>query len=361
MSLLTPGIELVERGLLPDALVRLAIRHLCRQRLAQLDSTRADEWEPWEMSLRNALHSGPIAPLAEKANEQHYELPPEFFAAVLGPRRKYSCCFWDEGISTLAAAEEAALQITCDRAELADGQEILELGCGWGSLSLWMAERYPRARVTAMSNSSPQRHYIEQQAARRSLRNLRVITANIDDFRPERSDDFGERFDRIVSIEMFEHLRNYERLFACLASWLKPDGRLFVHHFCHRDTSYAFETQGAADWMGRYFFSGGMMPSADLLTHFSRHLAVHRHWTWNGDHYRRTAECWLVNLDEQRDKVLPILARAYGPRGARRWFHRWRMFFLAVAELFGYRDGQTWYVKHSLLMPTSESVQLANV
>lgn len=352
MNPLQYGIELVERGFVPDAVVRLGIRQLCRQRLAQLSAVGPGRCAIGETPLDEALRSGPIAPLAEKANEQHYELPPEFFAAVLGPRMKYSCCLWDDGVTTLAQAEEAALQVTCDRAMLADGQSILELGCGWGSLSLWMAERYPQADIMAMSNSALQRQHIEEQIARRGLINLRVVTANVNDFEPDRSAMFGAPFDRVVSIEMFEHLRNYERLLAQVASWLKPDGRLFVHHFCHRDASYAFETDGASNWMGRYFFSGGMMPSTDLLTHFSRDLTVEHRWIWNGDHYRRTAECWLAHLDQRRDTLLPVLVRAYGPRDARRWFHRWRVFFLAVAELFGYDGGQPWCVAHSLLTPS---------
>lgn len=352
MSLLQRGIDLTERGYLPDALVRLSIRRLCRQRLADLSARTHGSADVAEVAFRTALRGAPIAPLAEKANEQHYELPPEFFAAVLGPRMKYSCCLWTDGVPTLAAAEEAALQATCEHAGLADGQQILELGCGWGSLSLWMAEHYPNARITAMSNSTPQRRYLEAQIGNRGLDNLRVVTANISDFEPRAADGFAARFDRVVSVEMFEHMRNYERLLARIASWLESDGRLFVHHFCHREASYAFETEGAANWMGRYFFSGGLMPSAGLLAHFDRDLAVERRWTWSGEHYRRTAECWLANLDRRRDEVLPVLARAYGPRDARRWLQRWRMFFLAVAELFGFDGGRPWHIVHQVLAPT---------
>lgn len=359
MNPLQYGIELVEHGLVPDVLVRLGIRRMCRQRLQQLGPVGSARRAAAEQSIDASLRSGPIALLTDKANEQHYELPPEFFTAVLGPRMKYSCCLWDEGVSTLAQAEEAALRVTCDRASLANGQEILELGCGWGSLSLWMAEHFPGARITAMSNSAPQRRFIEERIARLGLTNLRVVTADINRFEPLASAGFGERFDRVVSIEMIEHLRNYERLLSRVASWLKPEGRLFVHCFCHRDATYAFETDGAANWMGRHFFSGGMMPSADLLTQFSRDLTVERQWTWNGDHYGRTAECWLANLDQRRDQVLPVLARVYGPRAARRWFHRWRVFFLAVAELFGYEGGEPWCVTHSLLAPTAARTLVA--
>ena len=267
---------------------------------------------------------GPIAPLPEKANEQHYELPPEFFTAVLGPHRKYSSCFWRTETASLAEAEAAALDITCERADLSDGQDILELGCDWGSLSLWMAERFRNSRITAVSNSAPQRRFIEAEAAARGLTNLRVITADMNEFASA-----ANRFDRIVSVEMFEHMRNYERLLERIASWLRPSGKLFVHHFCHRQFAYPFETDGDANWMGRHFFTGGLMPSEHLLRHFNRHLTIVGQWRWDGTHYQRTSEAWLANLDARRRDVLPILEATYGRDSSRRWFHRWRMFFLA--------------------------------
>ncbi len=358
MSLLGLGLDAVERGLVPDTLTRMAIRRLCRQRLRESRIECAPAGRASNSTLVEAMRSAPIAPLPERANEQHYELPPDFFATVLGPRRKYSCCYWGAANTNLAGAEEAALSATCERAELADGQRILELGCGWGSLSLWMAERYRHSRITAVSNSTPQRLFIESQAELRGITNLQVVTADVNDFspppatRPENSRDpesMGGGFDRVVSVEMFEHLRNYERLLSRIAQWLRPDGKLFVHIFCHRELAYPFETDGDANWMGRYFFTGGIMPSAELLPCFNRDLQVTRQWTWNGKHYQRTAEAWLKNLDSHRELALEILKTAYGTAESRRWLQRWRMFFLAVAELFGYSAGEEWFVSHYLL------------
>ncbi len=340
MSIFRIGIDAVERGLMPDAVTRLAIRRMCTQRLGEVSVSEED--------FAGAMRRGPIAPIPHKANEQHYELPAEFFAAVLGPRKKYSCCLWSAATTQLAEAEDAALAETCRRAEIADGQEILELGCGWGSLSLWMAERYPHSRITAVSNSAVQRQFIESLAASRGARNLRVITADMNAFAPP-ADAGDGRFDRVVSIEMFEHMRNYEQLLARIGSWLRPQGKLFVHIFCHRRLAYEFESEGTANWMGRHFFSGGIMPSASLLRRFDRDFAVMREWQWSGLHYQRTAEAWLASLDARHDDVAAILERAYGAVDARRWLNRWRVFFLAVSEMFGYADGEQWFVSHYLL------------
>lgn len=355
MTMLALGIEAVERGMIPDALTRRAVRRLCARRLSERpgdgDNHHCDDRRQFVESLRR----GPIAPVPEMANEQHYEVAPDFFAAVLGPRLKYSCCYWPSGVTSLAEAEEQALRVTCDRAGLVDGQDILELGCGWGALSLWMAEHYPRSRITAMSNSTAQRRHIATMAAERGLLNLRVLTADINEFAPPVGVSRDDRFDRIVSLEMFEHLRNYELLLERIASWLRDDGRLFVHIFCHRDWAYSFETTGTANWMGRYFFTGGIMPSFDLLKQFERQMTVCDDWHWNGSHYQRTAEAWLSNLDSHQPRVLDSLAMTYGPAHAKRWLHRWRMFFLAVAELFGYAEGREWYVGHYLLRPTQRT------
>lgn len=348
MSLLSLGIDAVERGLVPDAITRAAIRRQCAQRLREslLDGNNAEAHSPEYRAFVESMRKGPIAPVPEKANEQHYELPPEFFTAILGPHLKYSSCYWTSANTTLPEAEAAALEITCQRADLADGQEILELGCGWGSLSLWMAERYRNSHITAVSNSVPQRHFIESEAALRGLTNLHVITADMNEFAAHPS-----RFDRVVSVEMFEHMRNYELLLGRIASWLRPDGKLFVHHFCHRTLMYPYESEGEANWMGRYFFTGGLMPDERVLRDFNRHLKVVEQWRWDGTQYQRTSEAWLANLDAQGHTVLPILASAYGRDEAQRWFHRWRVFFLAVSELFGYANGAEWFVSHVLLEP----------
>ncbi len=336
------GVDLVERGMVPDTVTRAAIRRLCRRR-ARLAGSSAAARET--TAFINSLATAPVALFPEKANEQHYELPADFFELVLGTHRKYSCCFFATPETSLEEAEEEALLLTCAHADLENGQRILELGCGWGSLSLWMAENYPDSQIVAVSNSCPQREFIQRQAIRRSLGNLTVITADMNEFDP------GQQFDRVVSVEMFEHLRNYVEVLRRIAGWLTPQGKLLVHHFCHRQVAYPFEVAGAANWMGRYFFTGGLMPTVDLLTRFQDDLAVTRQWNWSGLHYQQTAEAWLALLDSRREAALQILQQAYGPAEAPRWFQRWRMFFLAVSELFGFAQGEEWFVTHVLLEP----------
>jgi cyclopropane-fatty-acyl-phospholipid synthase len=336
------AIRWVEQGLVFDQAVRLGIRHLLRQRLSELRSGDPEATADATAAFHASLASAPLAPLPEKANEQHYELPADFFGAVLGPHRKYSCCWWPAGVDTLEQAEAAALAETCARAGLADGQHILELGCGWGSLSLWMAERFPRARITAVSNSHSQRRHIQAQAAARGLGNLEVITADFNDF------DVDRRFDRIVSVEMFAHLRNWPQAFAKVARWLNPGGRFFMHVFVHREAPYAFEARDASDWMSRHFFSGGMMPSDDLALRCQDGLRLLQQWRWNGRHYARTSAAWLERMDAQRDALMPLFKEAYGSEQAGVWFARWRLFFLSVEELFAYADGGQWWVSHYL-------------
>ncbi|MEZ5364272.1 MAG: cyclopropane-fatty-acyl-phospholipid synthase family protein [Bryobacterales bacterium] len=346
----TLAMNLAERGIAPDAAIRFGIRTLCAQRLEE-EQARGES----SAAFAERMRGGPVAPVPEKANEQHYEAPPELFRLALGPRLKYSCCLWNDGVQTLAEAEEQALAETCRRAELVDGQSILELGCGWGSLSLWMAEKYPNSRITSVSNSSLQRGFIEERALERGLENLRVVTADMNDFSTE------DRFDRVVSVEMFEHMRNYEELLRRISVWLRPEGKLFVHIFCHRRYGYAFETTGATEWLGRNFFTGGIMPSVDVFTHFQREMRQSRSWTWSGTHYQKTAESWLANMDRRKTEILPVLAKTYGAGEAERTFQRWRIFFMACAELWGYANGKEWLVGHYLLERSSPGTDAATL
>ncbi|WP_133500722.1 SAM-dependent methyltransferase [Cognatilysobacter terrigena] len=331
---------LAERGLLPDAMIRLGIRRLCEQRLRDELAGGIDA-QSRRMNERLAqLRTSPVAVHTDDANRQHYELPAAFFDACLGARRKYSCCYYPTGRETLDQAEEAMLALYAERAGLADGQDILELGCGWGSLTLWMAERYPYARITAVSNSHRQREAILARCRAQGFDNVDVITRDVNHL-----DLPNDAFDRCVSIEMFEHMRNHERLMARIASWLRPAGALFVHVFCHRTAMYPFETDGDDDWMGRHFFTGGLMPAADTLLHLQLDLQLDQRWLVDGRHYERTANHWLANHDAHRDAVMACLRDAYGD-AAELWNQRWRMFWMACAELFGYRDGQEWHVAH---------------
>ena len=332
----------VEQGLVPDRVVRLGIRRLLLDRLAEIGDGDGEASARIADEFAAALAASAVALSTEKANEQHYEVPAEFFARVLGPHRKYSCCEWNEGTKTLGDAEAAALATTCARAGLGDGQRILELGCGWGSLTLWMAERYPASTITALSNSHSQRAFIEAEAARRGLGNVHVLT---EDFNTFASD---ARFDRVVSVEMFEHLRNWPEAFRRVAKGLVPGGRFFMHVFVHRSTPYAFVERDASDWMSRHFFSGGMMPSDDLALRFQDDLKLVSRWRWSGRHYAKTAEAWLANMDASRAELAPLFESVYGAGAASTWWMRWRLFFMSCVELFGHERGECWRVSHYL-------------
>jgi cyclopropane-fatty-acyl-phospholipid synthase len=336
------AVNWVEQGLVPDRVVRLGIRRLLKARLKEIGAGGAEASARRGADFIAQLREAPLALATDQANQQHYEVPAAFFGEVLGPHRKYSCAWWPEGVHDLPAAEEAALAATCERAGLQDGQDVLELGCGWGSLSLWMAERYPKSRIMAVSNSHSQREFIEARAAGRGLANLGVITCDVNRFATE------ARFDRVVSVEMFEHLRNWPEAFRRVAGWLRPGGRFFMHVFAHRSTPYPFEARDASDWMSEHFFSGGMMPSDDLALHFQDHLRLVQRWRWDGRHYARTAQAWLARMDAKRAALWPVLEATYGREQAGLWWMRWRLFFMSVAELFDFDEGQQWWVSHCL-------------
>jgi cyclopropane-fatty-acyl-phospholipid synthase len=326
--------------------VRFGIRRLCADRLKPFRRLSAEEAKRENQRYVESLKKSPLAKNTDDANRQHYELPPEFFEKVLGKNLKYSSGFWPANCRSLEESETAALEETCERAELKDGQRILELGCGWGSLSLTMAARYPKSSIVSISNSAPQRKFIEKKAHEKGLTNLRVLTRNMIDVTSLETE--FPPFDRVVSVEMFEHMMNYELLLERISRWLKPDGKLFVHIFTHRNFSYPFETEGDDNWMGKYFFTGGQMPSHGLLREFQKHLSLEKDWLWDGTHYERTSRAWLENMDRQRNDILPVFNQVYGAAEAKRWFQRWRIFFMACEVLFGYKQGSEWGVSHYL-------------
>jgi len=343
-------IRIAESGCLPDALVRLGIRRLLRQRLAEVRRREADGCS--SQTLVEHLRAQPIAVAQDRANRQHYEVPAEFFRVMLGSRMKYSSCHWSSTTRTLDEAEEQMLNLTVRRAGIANGMRVLDLGCGWGSLSLWIAERFPRCSVTAVSNSTSQARFIAERAAACELTNVTVLTADVADFEP------ALRFHRVVSVEMFEHMRNYEALLGRIAGWLADDGKLFVHLFCHRNLPYLYEVDGNNDWMARHFFTGGTMPSLDLLGRFDTDLRVTEQWVVEGWHYERTLLAWLRNLDDRRAEALSILGRHDSAREGRLRFTRWRLFLLGCAELFGFDAGREWLVAHYLLEPAAVTARM---
>lgn len=342
------ALDLTEAGYIPDVIIRRGIRLLLKQRLKEIYASDVQLASFEQADFISHMKSSPVALLPEKANEQHYEIPSSFYQYILGDFRKYSCCYWDETTTNLTQAEQLALAKTCAHAQLEDGQDILELGCGWGSLTLYMASNYPNSKITAVSNSNSQREYISAIAKQQNLGNVEVITCDMNDF------DTQQQFDRVVSVEMMEHMRNYEELYKRIAGWLKAEGKLFKHIFVHRSTPYAFEVKDETDWMSEYFFSGGMMPTDDLPLWFQKDLVIENRWRWDGRHYEKTANAWLFNMDSNRAAIDPLLIEIYGEDQLEKWRNRWRMFFMACAELFGYSNGQEWFVSHYLFSKRKE-------
>ena len=341
-------IKLAEKGLLPDAFIRLGISRLCGQRLVEAKAAGAKAMEEKHQEWINLLKESPVALVPEKANEQHYEVPPRLFELVLGSNLKYSSGYWPQGTSSLDQSEVKMLKLTSERACLSDGQQILELGCGWGSLTFYMAQNFPNSKITAVSNSNDQRKFIEKKCEKLQLKNIEVITADMNDF------TIDKEFDRVVSIEMFEHMRNYDELLRRVSGWLKKDGKLFVHIFSHEKIAYPFEDEGQGDWMAREFFSGGQMPSHKLLTCFSSRMKIEKDWRVDGTHYEKTSLAWLNKMDQNKAEVLDLFEKTYGKNEASIWLQRWRIFFMSCEVLFGFNNGSEWGVSHYLFEKPTE-------
>tara|TARA_B100000900_G_scaffold192964_1_gene163273 strand:+ start:502 stop:1533 length:1032 start_codon:yes stop_codon:yes gene_type:complete len=332
-------IELAEKGIIPDYFIRQGIVRNCENRLKNENVSNTEKVSSKKQIWIEQMKESPIALVPEKANEQHYEVPPEFFENVLGKHLKYSSGYWPDGVNSLDDSEESMLELSFERAQLADGDSILELGCGWGSLTCYMASKLPNSKITAVSNSKDQKEHILNRCKNQGLDNIEVITADMNDFRTE------DKYDRVVSIEMFEHMRNYKKLLSKISSWLNDDGKLFIHIFTHQSVVYPFEDQGDADWMAREFFSGGMMPSHDLLLHFQDDLIIDDVWSMLGTHYEKTSLAWVNKMDANKDNIMKIFLETYGD-DAKLWFQRWRIFFMSCEKLFGYKNGSEWGVSH---------------
>lgn len=341
--------KILASGLVPDALIRSAIRAQLREKLAIESRGGFEEASEKLARYVDGLKASPVAVETAAANEQHYEVPALFFEKVLGRRLKYSSGLWPAGVDCLDDAEEAMLDLYCRRSRLQDGQDILDLGCGWGSLSLYLAEKFPASRILGVSNSASQREFILARAAQKGLTNLQIQTHDMNRFETD------WRFDRILSVEMFEHMRNYETLFERAASWMKPDGLLFAHIFVNREHAYFFDAKGSASWMARYFFTGGQMPSEELFLFFQKDLRLLKRWRVDGRHYQKTCEAWLKKMDAARKELQPIFEKTYGRRASQWWVY-WRVFFMACAELFGFDGGEEWYVAHYLFCRQSQGL-----
>ena len=334
--------QLVSKGLLPDPLIRKGIQHFIGQRIKQDIGTSVAQMDAKRSAFIEQMKKNPIAIKTNDANDQHYRLPTSFFEYALGPSMKYSCCHWDNS-SSLEEAELEMLDLTITRADISDGQTILELGCGWGAITLAMAERFPNSKIVAISNSPEQRKFILNKAKNKNINNIEVRTHNVAEL------ELSERFDRVVSVEMFEHMRNYPKLLEKIHGWLNPKGKLFVHIFVHRDVPYNFDVKDDSDWMSKYFFSGGIMPSSHLIHYFQDHLKVENYWAVDGLHYQKTARAWLENMDQNKSPIMKILNVHYGKKEAAKWFNYWRIFFMSCEELWKYRNGTEWFVGHYLL------------
>ena len=335
-------INLAEKGFLPDLLIRLGIKRLCGQRLSETNTLGLEALENSHQQWIDLLTESPVAIVPEKANEQHYEVPPEFFELVLGANLKYSSGYWSKEVFSLDESELEMLKITCERAGLVDGQDILELGCGWGSLTCFMAQKFPNSKITAVSNSKDQRNFIQQKNDKLNLQNIKVVTADMNDFSTDK------KFDRVISIEMFEHMRNYDELLKRIDGWLKQNGKLFVHIFSHKEVAYPFEDKGDGDWMAREFFSGGQMPSHRLLMSFPDRMKIEKNWRVSGTHYEKTSLAWLRKMDTNKIEVLELFKTTYGEKDASAWFQRWRIFFMSCEVLFGFNEGSEWGISHYL-------------
>ena len=339
--------SLIDKKIIPDALVRMKIRSLLKQRIHDESIEDKENQHGKLMDLVNELKSSAIAINTQDANAQHYELPTEFFKIVLGTHLKYSSGYWNKGVTEIDHSELDMLNLTCERAEIQNGMSILELGCGWGSLSLHMAKSYPESKIVSVSNSKTQKIWIDSQIEKFGIANLEIITSDMNDFSTDK------KFDRVVSVEMFEHMRNYKLLLAKINRFLNDKGKLFVHIFTHKELAYKFEVKDASDWMSKYFFTGGLMPSDNLLSYFNNDMKVEKHWRVNGTHYEKTSNAWLKKMDDNKAKIMPIMQNTYGKEDAVKWWVFWRLFFMACAELFGYKNGNEWMVSHYLFTKTN--------